>query len=348
MTQDNFDWHASLASLTGRHLADVRIEPDFVPAVRCAEFEQALQCDAALQVVADSAIEPVWSEQPWVRGIRVRTLVGDVVPVEFPLTYFATAVTRASASLVDSGVLSAGQRFDYKVYAFAKRSSPRGFELEVSHVATLPTVAARAIAPLLAAAEPTSQASSVMSHAAADEPMPVFIPEHVLTETTKLAAKAGEFETGGILVGKLYRDAGGTAFAEVTAQLPAEHTVATRESLRFTPQTWACVDAAIRLRKLEEIVLGWWHHHPFFCRHCPASRRALCPFSTPTFSAADRDVHREVFQNPWNVALLLSFLGGERPSYDVFTWQRGQIEAAGFYVLPRASLDQGGNHDRQP
>jgi hypothetical protein len=94
------------------------------------------------------------------------------------------------------------------------------------------------------------------------------------------------------------------------------------------------VEAAIKLRGMGEIPLGWWHKHPFFCRQCAAEQRALCPFSSPAFSAADRDFHREVFQKPWSIALLLSFLGGERPSYDVFAWNQGQIEAVKYYTLP--------------
>ena len=346
MPLDNFDWHASLDSPDGAHLADVRLEPDFVPAVRCAEFEQVLQCATAQQAVADTAIEPLWTERPWVRGIRVRALANGVVPVEFPVSYFAAAVTRASTELVDSGVLKAGQKFEYKVFALSRQAARQSEALTLRHVAAWPSIAGRSIAPLLAAAEAPAAAASVLSHAAAAEPLPVFVPERVLAEATELAAAADELETGGVLVGKLFRDPGGSVFAEVTAQLPAKHTVATRESLRFTPETWADVDAVIRLRNRDETILGWWHHHPFFCRHCPETRRRLCPFSRPTFSSADRDVHREVFQSPWNVALLLSFLGEERPSYDIFAWQRGQIEPAKFYVLPRAAEHQGGNHDR--
>ena len=101
------------------------------------------------------------------------------------------------------------------------------------------------------------------------------------------------------------------------------------------------VDAAIRLRGLGEIPLGWWHSHPFFCARCTPAQRALCAFSSPAFSAADRDLHREVFQKPWSIALLLSFLGGERPSYDVFAWNRGQIEAVSYFTLPDNGIISG-------
>jgi hypothetical protein len=69
----------------------------------------------------------------------------------------------------------------------------------------------------------------------------------------------------------------------------------------------------------------------------------LCPFSSPAFSAADRDLHREVFQKSWSIALLLSFLGGERPSYDVFAWNQGQIEAVNYLTLPATGGISGEN-----
>ena len=145
-------------------------------------------------------------------------------------------------------------------------------------------------------------------------------------------------------MGNLFRDANNTLFCRVTAQIPSEHTTATRQSLRFTPATWVNVDAAIRLRGRGEIPLGWWHSHPFFCSKCSLEQRALCPFSSPAFSAADRDLHREVFQKSWSIALLLSFLGDERPSYDVFAWNHGQIEEVKYYTLP----DSGGISGESP
>ena len=174
--------------------------------------------------------------------------------------------------------------------------------------------------------------------------MPIFIPQQTFNEATELALDVGDVETGGILVGNLCRDSNKTLFCRVTAQIPAEHTTATRHSLRFTPQTWVNVGAAIKLRGLNEVAIGWWHSHLYFCVNCLPEQRALCPFSSPSFSAADRDLHREVFQKSWSIALLLSFLGDERPSYDVFAWNQGRIESVKYFTLP----DTRGNSGERP
>ena len=94
------------------------------------------------------------------------------------------------------------------------------------------------------------------------------------------------------------------------------------------------IQGAIGLRGREEMILGWWHTHPFFCRNCPQERRNRCPLSVPAFSPADRQLHREVFQAPWSVALLVSYLGREQPSFDCFVWNKGLIEAEPLHILP--------------
>jgi len=111
--------------------------------------------------------------------------------------------------------------------------------------------------------------------------------------------------------------------------------------LSFTPATWASVDAAINLRASDEIALGWWHSHPFFCRQCSPANRAVCPLAVPMFSAADRALHREIFQKPWSIGLLLSFLGQPQPSYNLFAWNHGQIEEVNFSILPEMASTNG-------
>jgi hypothetical protein len=44
-------------------------------------------------------------------------------------------------------------------------------------------------------------------------------------------------------------------------------------------------------------------------------------------------LHRTVFGRAFDIALLLSELGGSEPSYDLFGWRQGMIVARGFYAL---------------
>ena len=93
--------------------------------------------------------------------------------------------------------------------------------------------------------------------------MPVFVPQHLLDQVAEQTLAERGRETGGILIGNLHRDATlPEIFAEVTAQIPAEHTRGDAVKLTFTPDTWVAVDNAIKLRGRSEIYLGYWHSHP--------------------------------------------------------------------------------------
>ena len=353
MWRSDYKYYATFESTDGGRIGDVPLDVDFIPALRWAEFEQDVMNDCMPENrSAHPLIEPVWSQQsnrPYIGGIRIRRSEEGDATVAFPLSYFCNAVIEASSQLVTAGALTAGQRFDYRVFALsdAQRQRPPSSAVNVVAVEAPPLIDRRELAPYMAAVEShagNGAAPSSSSSTPVSKVMPILIAQQAFDEATELAQGAGEVETGGILVGKLCRDAGGTLFCRVTAQIPAEHTTARRQSLRFTPETWVSVDAAIRLRGTGEIALGWWHSHPFFCSKCSAMQRALCPFSSPAFSAADRDLHREVFQKAWSIALLLSFLGDERPSYDVFAWNQGQIEAVKYFTLP----DSGGSSGETP
>ncbi len=350
MWRCDFQFYAELEAPDGARISDVRLDVDWIPALRWADFEQTVRRRVPkAERHGHPAIEPIWmpeGEPPYLCGVTIRSGADGAEPLEVPLSYFVAAVLAASTSLVDSGVLEAGQEFDYKIYALSDgRQAQPGTTIDVVAVDETPAIESRELAPLIAGAESTTpDAAEEPAGGSMPEPMPIVIPERVLEEAMALAATAGDVETGGILLGRLCRDPDGTVFTAVTAQIPAEHTTSTRESLRFTPKTWVSVDAALKLRNQNETTLGWWHSHPFFCRNCTPLERSVCPFSKPVFSAADRDVHREVFQQPWNVALLLSFLGDTTPSYDVFAWNRGRIEAVKFTTVPDTALNRGVSH----
>jgi len=332
VSQDRHRWLASIESPTGEAITTATLEPDFEPVRRWAQFERWLQSGGGASAPVGD-IEPLWTpagQPPYVSGIRIGHAGSNRAYSEFPVGIFADSVSKAATHLVESGVLEAGQQFQYRVFAITGSQPdpvrPDGFEIEA--IAEEPNVWIAELDPLLV------RSSRLGSAGATPGAMPILVEQRVLDDATAQARTAGDLETGGILLGKLCRDPSGRAFVYITAQIPAEHTHATRESLRFTPETWACVQAARQLRGADELIVGWQHSHPHFCAQCPEARRSACPLSKPMFSAADRRVHREVFQSPWSVALLLSFLGDELPSYDVFAWQRGRIAHTEFYSVP--------------
>lgn len=339
MSHSDLRWIAVLESSQGEHIADLPFEPDLVPAEAWAEFELGLRTGDWV-AANDPVIEPVWypgGQPPFIRAVRIRCDEDSTSYSEFPITYFADAISARASKLIESGQLAAGQRFDYRIYVLkdqqaCERPSPPNFTIK--RIPKRPRLIKSDLRQLLA------DSRRVIGGEGKSAAMPVFISERVLKEAASAASGAGDIETGGILVGHLCTDADDRLFARVTAQIPAEHTEATRESLRFKPETWLSVDSALRLRQRDESILGWWHAHPWFCRNCPAERRAACAFSKPAFSTADRALHREVFLQPWNIALLLSYLGNAEPSFDVFAWQRGLIEPIEFLTLPYA-FDEG-------
>jgi proteasome lid subunit RPN8/RPN11 len=205
---------------------------------------------------------------------------------------------------------------------------------EAEPLAETVALGSRALAALEAASEQTGEPDSLDA--------PVFVAEAVLREVGSLAEQAGDVETGGVLIGHLHRDAGGSeVFAEVVAQIPARHAEADSTSFAFTPETWAAADAALALRGARERILGWWHSHPNFCRACPDERRRSCTFARPFFSREDEHLHRTCFPQAWQLALLVSDLPDVGWTPALFGWRAGRIVERGFR-RPHHSEKEGG------
>ena len=345
---NNYKYQAEITSVAGRVLGDLLLPaPNFSAALQWS-FLRGLHEGRSFRYShpETATVEPVWDAgagQPFVSHIRV-ILTGDEdqpyscdIPV---IGYFSSAVQKASATMVESGTLDVGELFNYKVCAVRdlqsatslvnRRGNGQQFtdvdDFVGEPVANPFTIDMKEMAPLLSASD---RCGGSAWH---DGDLPVYLPSRVLDELIGLAEGVEEVETGAILVGNVFRDPGGGLFTEVAAQIPARHTIAERASLTFTAETWAAVDAAIKLRGCGERIVGWAHSHPFFCRACPAERRRACPLGSPMFSDADRSVHRTVFGQAHQLAFLLSFLGGGQPSVDLFSWREGLITARGFYV----------------
>jgi len=348
MRQIDYQYYATLSTTHGDQIAEVQLDIDWIPALRWAEFEH-LQEGTNIACSAAPVIEPIWepeSTPPFISGAMVYHGADRTEGSRFPLGYFSAAISSASSQLLGSGKLSPGQSFSYQIYALADKQprEPADTGVDIVAVDGMPSIEQAELASLLASAETDvgiDSGADLAGLQSVNDAMPVLVSRSVLDEARDLGQSAGDVETGGILLGKILRDGNGTLFSMVTAQILAEHTRATRESLSFTPATWASVDAAINLRASDEIALGWWHSHPFFCRQCSPANRAVCPLAVPMFSAADRALHREIFQKPWSIGLLLSFLGQPQPSYNLFAWNHGQIEEVNFSILPEMASTNG-------
>jgi proteasome lid subunit RPN8/RPN11 len=283
-----------------------------------------------------TSIEPEWDAvagQPYVGGVRVRLADTTVV---VPTTYFRPAARLLSQPLVEKKVLEEGERFHFKVLAFP--GQPAGTEraplaLNVEEVSTP--------LPLKAARFPVVTTSSFGDQNPEDAL--VVVPQSVLDEAATMTRRAEANEIGGILIGHLCQDGDRCdVFVEVTALIPARHTLSESTKLTFTAETWAAVDAAIKLRGGSEQMVGWFHSHPakFWCSKCTAEARRKCPLSRSFFSGEDCSLHRTVFPMGHCVALLITNTE-EGLRYAMFGWRQAILVQRGFHILGATRANAG-------
>ncbi len=328
----------------GRALGRRVVTPDWGPALAWTRFEGIREGRLPpVLATVPGGVEPVWdgrTGEPYVAAFRVAIPAGGAGEVsrEIPKAYLRSLVQQASAGLVAEGVLQAGEVFRYVLSAYpaSPAGSPAEPEVEGFQVEEVTQPLPLDDAPLpafLAGAGTVTDGES--------GGLPVFLPQRVLDEAMALARAAGDVETGGVLVGKLHRDCapsdGGVPeiFVEITAQIPAPHTRSQANKLTFTADTWAAVHAALALRRLDELMLGWWHLHPDFCRlrGCPPERRARCTAASPFFSAEDVHLHATCFPSAYQIALLISDSTATGLTWSAFGWRQGMVSARPVHVL---------------
>jgi proteasome lid subunit RPN8/RPN11 len=317
-------------------LGQAAMTVDWSPAREWAEFRALRQgLVRADEAGVVSTVEPLWHSklgEPYVRGFSVSVgAAGEKASSsDFTTAYFRQLAKQASALFTEKGVLKKGERFKYLVAAFPER---RPAATETALKFTTEEVAPDL--PLIDASLAEAALASSFQGRGDEDDMPLFVPRRVLDETRALSKAAGPKETGGILIGHLKRDTSAPEiFAEVTAQIPARHTVASLTSLTFTSETWTEVRGALDLRRKGEVMLGWWHSHPVreWCKDCSPESRKACTMAADFFSAHDHALHRTIFPRAYSVALVVNDLPADDATFSMFGWRRGLLESRGFHV----------------
>lgn len=311
----------------GRSLGQALVLPDFQPAREWAYFAAVRRGELPLVTApACGEVVPIWCDDlgpPHCSGVRV-------LGTDFPSDYFRDAARQKARDYAKEGGDAGDAPALFRVHAYPCGSPPQaepdplGFGVE-----TIPepiAIGARELAERIASSEAAGAADPL--------DVPVFVEGAILRDVCALAEAAGALETGGVLVGRLERDPhSDEIFVDVTAQIPARQGEASESSFAFTPETWAAAHAALELRGSGELIVGWWHAHPYFCRSCPEDRRPACRFSRPFFSGDDVHLHRTCFPQAWQQALLVS----ERPDGEripaLFGWRMGRVTQRGFWRL---------------
>ncbi len=318
----------------GRH----PFEPDWVPAREWVRFEAIRRQKTPPMTAAPVDFTPIWDERtggPDVRGLRgsIDSSDGQTFSVDFPKTYFLQDARHASARYLTAGRMRDGDVFYFKVMALvASGPDSKASAAMVEEIPQRVEILDTPIAPF--------RADSVAIGPSVDGDAPVFLCAEAFSQAKETCAAADDVEVGGILLGRLHRDTidRQLLFIEITAQVPAEHTVQEFTKLTFTPETWAAARAALRLRDRGEQICGWFHLHPDFCkvRQCDAAKREKCELAGIFFSTDDRTLHRTVFALPQHLGLLISDRNGSLVPA-LFGWRKGAIVQRAFHVACRPS-----------
>jgi hypothetical protein len=342
----NYTYTLDFYRADGTALGQRPLEPDWTPALEWVHFEGIREGRLPAVMAVSRApgacrVEPVWhpqSGQPFVSGFQIVLLANGsgAVSRQIPTTYLRGPAQHAAAAFVDQGLLQAGEAFKYLVSAFvgpdtAPAPDPTDGGFVVEDIAQPLPLKPASLETFFTGAVPSGGA-----HVTGD--FPVFVRQAVIDETLELSRQAGDVETGGVLVGLLHHDPSvPEVFMEVTAQIAAPHTEAAATKLTFTPDTWAAVRAALALRKRGELMIGWWHYHPDFCRlrKCPEEKRRLCTASSAFFSGDDVALHTALFARAYNTALLISDSAPTGLTTSLFGWCQGMVTARSFYTFER-------------
>jgi hypothetical protein len=324
----------------GTPLGSTTLEPDWEPAVEWTRLMGLRTLRVwAPESGAERAIEPIWHPdlgEPYLRGFRVLFAAtgGATWFEEFPVRYFGAYVRSAAKQLLADGRLTTDETFVYRALAYehtgAATYSEAAFAIDDRHPSLRFQEAPRAA--LLVRSAPSGESY--------DGDFEVFLPDSVLHEATSLTREAGEIETGGVLIGHLGHDALPDIWAEITALIPARHTVGDTRKLTFTTDTWTDVRQAIALRGRHELALGWFHSHPQFAwcreRKCSVEAQRQCSAAAGFLSADDVALHRTMFARAFSVALLMTHsINGIVPR--LYGWRSGSLEPRGYRVLAESS-----------
>lgn len=332
MPSEPYRFAAEFRAPDGRVLTQRLFAPDFEPALEWAAFVARRQGRTSGDFdLRDATIQPLAHPEagwPYLGGFEARLAGGH--RVGFQNRYFLMQLRGLRRALIKEGVLPAAESARVAVLAYpapqdAGRAEPAVFQVE--EIATAPLIVPGSFATLVAGATPFGEQTP--------GDFPVIIAPEVLAETAELTLAAQGAETGGILIGQLWEDrSAGELGARVTAQIPARLAEGEAQKLTFTPETWVAVQAALELRRSDEIWLGWWHSHPSranWCRDCPPARREQCPLMGSFFSVDDEHLHRAVFGRAFMVALVVTDAESGL-THDLYGYREGVIASRGYLV----------------
>lgn len=161
------------------------------------------------------------------------------------------------------------------------------------------------------------------------EDLLIFFKHDCLTRLGQHLARhaSRQRETGGILIGRVFRRPQGEGvFVEIEDFIEAGEVEADAVSLRFTHATFRELRRQKALKfAADTLVVGWYHTHPPMLVGSGAHQRHTTSF----FSADDLALHRQIFNLPWQVALVMDAESSEKI---FFRWSGDSVVESDFHV----------------
>ena len=320
----------------GSTLGTVPVNRDFEAVLEWARFYHQRRGELPLDGDGSASVLPLWERtlgEPYCRGFRVEIPRPGRHPVasDFPISHFREYAGAVASIYVERNQLQAGDKYTYMVVAYpAQREAGKPNGLSVVNASPGVPVSMASLDSFLARATPAGVVDG--------DDMPVFASRQLLREAADRTRAEQGTETGGVLIGVLWRDPDAEEiFAEVTAQIPAEFTSANNVKLTFTAETWSAADAALRLRGKNEIYLGYWHSHPVreWCksRECTIEKQRVCHLAKDFFSADDALIMKAAFPRAYSVAIVANDTAFTDLTFSMFGNREGILQPRGFYVL---------------
>ncbi len=319
----------------GRSLGAFFAKRDWEPVCEWTRFHFQRRGELSLNGDGSTSVLPLWDSkvgEPFCSGFRVEISEPGrpMVSADFPTGHFHDCAGAVASAFVAEQKLREGEHYSYLLVAYpAPQEVPKPGGLQVINASPALPVHTASLADFRARSRSGGSVDS-------DE-MPVFVAPQVLHEIAAQTHAQEGIETGGILLGALWRDAGGEIFLEITAQIPAEHTSGNPVKLTFTPQTWAAADAALRLRNRNELFAGYWHSHPVksWCRakSCTFEAQKKCHLARDFFSADDVAVMRAAFPRAWCIAIVANDTAFADITFSMFGNREGTTRPRHYYVL---------------
>lgn len=304
-------------------------------------FQQGVIKDYAVD--PEIIFEPIWIKEgksPYCRGFRLNMKNKRLrYKKSYTKNVFRYDAYRIMGTMIQNQKLDEGTELFYRLIAFSKNkdSSETMENRKDFEVTTIDN----SIPIKILSLEQLEESGSVnVTKEDETDDFPVWIAEHVVEEMIEYVLQNKEKERAGFLIGHICRDPIThqiflLCHAQVAAETEGISGYPDKENssithFQFLPENFFKVQRLIELRKKDEIVLGWYHSHPwpFACE-----KKEKCTCMSVFFSISDVDVMQSAFGAPYQIAIVIgrASLENMKATPQMYGWKNGVIAKRNFY-----------------